>query len=601
MYLRELMLSNVASIDLFNLTMPFHENGNPKPLILVGENGSGKSVILSFIVNSLISAKQEIYENTEVEQRKVYKYRSPSYIRSGEHYYFGKLIFEENFESIEWQLDTTKKMFEETYKVTPIFHEWKDIPENETSLFKPNFRNNKNKLEELQNSNVSLYFPPNRFEEPAWLNIDNLLAKANFTDSKNLKGYTERRIIAHTVLQNIINWLLDVTYDSRVLESKTQAVPIKDDNGNAQLLNLFLGYQGANTTLFQTINNFLKLLLSVKEPVRFGVGVKQNRKVSILKSEQTWIPNIFNLSTGQTSLLSLYCSILRDYDLTGNPVTSTNDIRGIVLVDEIDSHLHTNLQKTVLPQLLKSFPKVQFIITSHSPLFLIGMNECYGESGVEVREVPSGRLISPETFREFGAAYQVFRETKTFQEDLLSEIEKMRKPIIYTEGEYDVKYISKAAEFFNKEELLSKIDLRDGGGAGNLTKIWKYFNNKLAEILPQKIMLLFDCDTNKTNEIKHQLFKRIMPTQNQNPVKIGIENLFPEETITKAIAHKSAFIDITGETTKLVRGEEHNLPRIYEVNKDEKGNLCDWLCENGQNEDFVNFADLFEIIEEIIQ
>ncbi len=114
-------------------------------------------------------------------------------------------------------------------------------------------------------------------------------------------------------------------------------------------------------------------------------------------------------------------------------------------------------------------------------------------------------------------------------------------------------------------------------------------------------MLLFDCDTNKTNEIKHQLFKRIIPTQNQNPVKIGIENLLPEETITKAIAHKSAFIDITGETTKLIRGEEHNLPRIYEVNKDEKGNLCDWLCENGQNEDFVNFADLFEIIEEIIQ
>ena len=599
MYLKDITLLNVASIDFLKIELPFEESGNPKPLILVGENGAGKSIVLSFIVNALISAKQTIYENAEVEKDKVYKLRSPSYIKSGEHYYFGKLIFEENFECIEWQLDTTRKNFEGNYKFTPLFKEWNDIPENEISLLKQNFENKKTKLEEIHNNNCILYFPPNRFEEPAWLNIYNLLSKADFTEPRNIKGYTERTIIAHTVLKSIIHWFLDITYDSRVLEIKTVQAPIKDDN-NVLELNLFLGYQGCNTTIIQAVNNFLKLLLEVDKPVRIGVGGKQNRKISVMKDEKPWIPNIFNLSTGQTSLLSLFCSILRDCDLTGKPITTIGDVRGIVLIDEIDSHLHSNLQKSILPQLIKFFPKVQFIVTSHSPLFLLGMNDLFGESGFEIRELPSGKPISPENFQEFGVAYQIFRETKTFQDNLLEEIEKTRKPIIYLEGKYDIKYILKAAELLNKEAALSSVELRDGDGSGNLSKIWKSFNNRLAEIVPQKIVLLFDCDTNKTNEDKNNIFKRIIPNVDDNPIKTGIENLFPEPTVKKVIDYKIEFIDITEETKRSIRGKEHNIPRHYEVNKDEKGNLCDWLCENGQQADFENFSILFEIIEKII-
>ncbi|HEX2093378.1 MAG TPA: AAA family ATPase [Longimicrobiaceae bacterium] len=42
--------------------------------------------------------------------------------------------------------------------------------------------------------------------------------------------------------------------------------------------------------------------------------------------------------------------------------------RGIVLVDEIDLHLHPEWQRTVVPQLAKALPRLQFVLTSHSPL-----------------------------------------------------------------------------------------------------------------------------------------------------------------------------------------------------------------------------------------
>ena len=48
--------------------------------------------------------------------------------------------------------------------------------------------------------------------------------------------------------------------------------------------------------------------------------------------------------------------------------------RGIVMVDEIDLHLHPAWQMTVLKALPEALPNVQFIVTSHSPL-LVGSIE----------------------------------------------------------------------------------------------------------------------------------------------------------------------------------------------------------------------------------
>lgn len=46
------------------------------------------------------------------------------------------------------------------------------------------------------------------------------------------------------------------------------------------------------------------------------------------------------------------------------------EIRAIVLMDEIDLHLHPSLQRTIVPSLRKALPNVQWIVTTHSPLIL---------------------------------------------------------------------------------------------------------------------------------------------------------------------------------------------------------------------------------------
>ena len=45
---------------------------------------------------------------------------------------------------------------------------------------------------------------------------------------------------------------------------------------------------------------------------------------------------------------------------------------GIVLVDEIDLHLHPKWQRVIIDNLTKTFPNVQFVVTTHSPIILLG-------------------------------------------------------------------------------------------------------------------------------------------------------------------------------------------------------------------------------------
>lgn len=50
------------------------------------------------------------------------------------------------------------------------------------------------------------------------------------------------------------------------------------------------------------------------------------------------------------------------------------DMEGIVFVDEIETHLHLELQKMILPVLTGIFPNIQFVVTTHSPFILSSLD-----------------------------------------------------------------------------------------------------------------------------------------------------------------------------------------------------------------------------------
>lgn len=67
-------------------------------------------------------------------------------------------------------------------------------------------------------------------------------------------------------------------------------------------------------------------------------------------------------------------------DLLGNAFKADRwgenpELRAIVLIDEVEEHLHPRWQKAIIPRMRKAFPNVQFIVTTHSPLTLVNLEE----------------------------------------------------------------------------------------------------------------------------------------------------------------------------------------------------------------------------------
>jgi len=96
---------------------------------------------------------------------------------------------------------------------------------------------------------------------------------------------------------------------------------------------------------------------------------KIQNKILIFSGEKTY--RLDSLSSGLQSIFKIYSSLLlRTKIMQIDP----EDLLGIVIIDEIDVHLHISLQKKVLPFLIKAFPRVQFIVSTHSPFVITSTN-----------------------------------------------------------------------------------------------------------------------------------------------------------------------------------------------------------------------------------
>ena len=82
------------------------------PVVLVGANGSGKSIALSHIVNGILYTKDLSYpESPEVQTGKIYKLRSPSYIRDESSFFAGRVDFDNSLYVSEFQSRITKSRY----------------------------------------------------------------------------------------------------------------------------------------------------------------------------------------------------------------------------------------------------------------------------------------------------------------------------------------------------------------------------------------------------------------------------------------------------------------------------------------------------------
>ncbi len=262
------------------------------------------------------------------------------------------------------------------------------------------------------------------------------------------------------------------TYQTAQLETWTNI--IQTPYSYTKFLHWFFDYENEELRM-----KMEKQDLSVEHPhlryVRYAIEKtlrKTHQKDYIIKSKQIQrqgnhelIPTLFiqlkndnsapqidleSLSDGEKAIITLVGDIAYNLALAHDSASDASylDAPGIVLIDEIEEHLHPNWQRKIIPILTSVFPKIQFFITTHSPQVISSVNSEHvflcqdftvGKVYLKTKGVDSNALLtflfnSTERPKEYMDLINEFDELLDNDADI-AELEGIIEKVIELENE----------------------------------------------------------------------------------------------------------------------------------------------------------------------
>ena len=554
-YLVKAIFINRAPFE--HLVLDFKEKGIN---VLSAINGRGKTTVLSHIVDAFYEMAKLCYTGSfEGKENKFYRFSSSIFHLANSKFSIVYFRFKLDGDIIDYidcrGKDLTVDNYESIIQLeNPIpFERIKNKVHNNNyvKVFSGNL--NKEKIMSIFDNNILTYFPAYRYEQPYYLN-DPYKFSVKFNIDSQFNGYLTNPIEVTSEIEALANWIMDVVLD---WINYKQVQEFKLPTGQSKRIDIT-----PESIIFQNLNRILSATLSSKYPdrcLRFGIGRRNNsgQRVSIMYDNQQGTsypisPNIFCLSSGELALLSLFGEVLRQGDNIRNNV-QLNQIVGIVLIDEVDMHLHIKLQKEILPELFNLFPNIQFIVSSHSPFLNMGLADTLAERSQIIDLDNNGITCSPTNNKLYKEVYDMMiGENNQFAKkfyQLENTLKAIKKPLVITEGKTDIKFIQKAKEVLG----LNDVDFdtitpdQQPDGDSNLQKMLE----QLCKIKrPFPIIGIFDRDVEGTikkvdigddryKNYGNKVYAFCIPIpkvrEDKGQVKMSIEYLFSDKEIKSPV------------------------------------------------------------------
>lgn len=485
-YISRIIIYNRAPFDKLDLS--FEENGIS---ILTGINGQGKTTILSYIVDSWFELIRNHFKN-EFKGREgaYYRISSPLFIINNggpSIVYIRYNVGNDFIDHMDYLGEITKDEYDNIVPITDkIPYARIHISSDGTYQEKIISENaNGSIVKGGVSDNIITCFPSFRYELPYYL-TDLYKHDYSFKKDFNITGFLKNPLLVVSGIDGIANWLMDLVLDMKQYDGQES---------------------NKETVLWKNVNDILTAELSSKlcgKQVRFGLGRRDlgASRISIVNRTGTpedVYPSIFGMSSGELAILAMFVEILRQADNLHTNI-KLEDIQGIVLIDEIDKHLHIKLQKEVIPAMLDLFPNVQFIVSTHSPFLTMGLAE--NAKTLERSKIidldQGGMVTEPKGIEIYDDVYKMMiGENNNFKElydDLLTQIKTSTKPLVITEGKTDAKHIKNAIKRLGiKDVNVEFYEIGDQNwGDSELKSMLEY----LAKIDNQrKIIGIFDRDS----------------------------------------------------------------------------------------------------------
>ncbi len=172
---------------------------------------------------------------------------------------------------------------------------------------------------------------------------------------------------------------------------------VQNNRSYSRFLNWFFDYENKELRLKRDHNDFsyeepnlkyvrdaIKKLLKFLYNKDYTVGTSQRQRMgnNDLIPTITLRPNgkdsiaedLAFKSDGEKSVITMVADIAYNISIANHPDNQEKQSAGIVLIDEIEAHLHPTWQRKIIPILRHIFPNIQFFITTHSPQVISSVN-----------------------------------------------------------------------------------------------------------------------------------------------------------------------------------------------------------------------------------
>lgn len=192
-----------------------------------------------------------------------------------------------------------------------------------------------------------------------------------------------------------------VKYMVNLKATQAFAAQKKDLKRVEEIENWFQRFEGILKEIFE--DQSLTLDFNI-ENFQFSI-IQQNRE-----------PFDFNtLSSGYAAVFDIINDLIMRVEKKGD------NTEGIVLIDEIETHLHLELQKEILPFLTKLYPNIQFIVSTHSPFILSSVDNAVVFDLENKTLVPNGLANLP-----YEGIVEGYFETDRLSDELRKKFERYK-------------------------------------------------------------------------------------------------------------------------------------------------------------------------------
>lgn len=359
-YINNIHINKVRHLRDINIRL---EKEDYPHLMLTGKNGSGKTSLLNAIANHIERIANDDYKSFESYERQIE--------------YFEKQLKDnsKNILSIEQQLQYYKNQYELFFGEVTVAFEVVD-----------------NLIRKYQDGNFIIAF----YE--AHRTIKKLQEPKNPTKPE----LQDKWGIKQTSTQEFLKFLADL----KIQEALARNEKLERDAN--QIREWFVNFEERLGEIFQ--DKDLQLHFNYKD-----------YSFKILTKGKEF--KFTELSDGFAAVLDIIVDLILKMQHK-NQLTRAYECEGIVLVDEIETHLHLELQKVIMPLLTEIFPNIQFIITTHSPFVLSSLSNAVAFD-LEHQEIIED--LTEYSYESLAEGYFGVKTTSSYMEMHLDRLEELLK------------------------------------------------------------------------------------------------------------------------------------------------------------------------------